>query len=252
MPVSESLTRIAVYERSLPVSEERVWENVRDWEHLPWLHGGSFSGIELLEEGDFGWRARISLPQGDDIRLELVIEDDVPRYVSRTLEGRGAGTEFWTPELPADLAEKTGDSYVELYTRLWDEDESMMVGRARGLAAARGGGRADAGATVSLGTIDELRPKLPMLVRFGGAPFRIVEVDGQLIAHGAVCPHRLGPLDEVPVEGGRVVCPWHGYAFDVATGTECHGRRMRLAQAPRVLVDPENGQVYLSTGPEAP
>jgi nitrite reductase/ring-hydroxylating ferredoxin subunit len=32
------------------------------------------------------------------------------------------------------------------------------------------------------------------------------------------CPHEGGPLGEGMIEGGRVVCPWHSYAFDPRTG----------------------------------
>ena len=39
------LTRVGVYQRTVGVSTERVWENVHDWAHLPWLHGASFSSI---------------------------------------------------------------------------------------------------------------------------------------------------------------------------------------------------------------
>lgn len=260
---------MAVYERRLPVGVERVWENVRDWEHLPWLHGSSFSSIALEAEGAFGWRASIGLQGGARIRLELVIDADVPRYVSRTLEGPGAGSEIWTevdarsedetrvrvsfwvpgppdaPELPPERAAALGRGYLELYTRLWDEDESMMVERARAMSERRGRSTSRP-RSVDLGPLAELRSQLPRVVRFGGEPFRIVEVDGVLHAHAVRCPHRLGPLDEADVVEGRVACPWHGYAFDVASGRECGGRRLRLAPPPRVLVDPENGEVYLA------
>ena len=73
------LTRVGVYHRTLPTSGERVWENVRDWEHLPWLHSRSFASIECLDDGDWGWRARIGLAGGAEILLELVIEDDLER-----------------------------------------------------------------------------------------------------------------------------------------------------------------------------
>jgi nitrite reductase (NADH) small subunit len=33
-----------------------------------------------------------------------------------------------------------------------------------------------------------------------------------------VCPHEGGPLGEGIIEGSRVVCPWHAYAFDLRTG----------------------------------
>ena len=37
------LISVAVYRRRIGASLERVWENVRDWEHLPWLHRQSFA-----------------------------------------------------------------------------------------------------------------------------------------------------------------------------------------------------------------
>lgn len=32
------------------------------------------------------------------------------------------------------------------------------------------------------------------------------------------CPHQRGPLADGMIGEGRVVCPLHGYAFDLATG----------------------------------
>jgi nitrite reductase/ring-hydroxylating ferredoxin subunit len=52
-----------------------------------------------------------------------------------------------------------------------------------------------------------------------------------------VCPHRLGPLGDAPVEGGSVVCPWHGYRFDLRRGGCADGRRLRLAPPPRIEID---------------
>lgn len=264
-----SLTRVGIYERTLPVSVERVWENVRDWEHLPWLHAGSFAGIECLGEGEWGWRARIGLPGGaHEIVLELVIDADAPRYVSRTVEGFGAGSEIWTrvtergpaethvavefwlPQVAPERIASLGAAFHTLYTRLWDEDESMMRRRAAELARARGvRGAADLAvpSPVSLGPLPELRARLPLVVHFAGEPYRVVEHGGVLFAHATVCPHRLGPLEDARVEDGRIVCPWHGYAFALETGRECTGRRMRLGTPPRVEVDRESQQVWLSS-----
>ena len=59
-------TRVAVYRRRVGASLERVWENVLDWEHLPWLHAGSFRSIHCRHAGDWGWRAQVWLePRGD-------------------------------------------------------------------------------------------------------------------------------------------------------------------------------------------
>ena len=80
---AKPLTRVAVYQRTVGASAERVWENVHDWAHLPWLHGSSFSSIECLDSGPWGWRARVGLePAGaHEILLELVLDDAASRYV---------------------------------------------------------------------------------------------------------------------------------------------------------------------------
>ena len=51
-----------------------------------------------------------------------------------------------------------------------------------------------------------------------GVPICLANVDGTLSAIGNVCPHRQGPLGAGWVEDGRVLCPWHAWAFDVTTG----------------------------------
>lgn len=43
-------------------------------------------------------------------------------------------------------------------------------------------------------------------------------VDGKYYAIDSVCPHMGGPLGEGEMDGNMVVCPWHGWPFDVVTG----------------------------------
>jgi len=43
-------------------------------------------------------------------------------------------------------------------------------------------------------------------------------VGGAIAVLDGTCPHEGGPLGEGIIEDGRVVCPWHAYAFDVRTG----------------------------------
>jgi nitrite reductase/ring-hydroxylating ferredoxin subunit len=248
------LTSVAVYRRRIGASVERVWENVRDWEHLPWLHRESFASIALEHEDERGWRAQIGLrsPAHRAIRLELVVSDE-RHYVSRTLEGPGAASEIWTrldpidvrrtdieveflaPDVATSRRAALGAAYVALYTRLWDQDEAMMQRRSfllddpRAAPAAR--------EPVDLGPTAELDARLPLRALFGGRPFVVARCEGELIAYDALCPHALGPLDGVPLTDGRVVCPWHGRAFDVRTGRGCGAdHRLRLARAPRVEI----------------
>jgi nitrite reductase/ring-hydroxylating ferredoxin subunit len=262
---SPELTCVAVYQRTVAASLERVWENVRDWEHLPWLHRGSFRSIECVDSGPWGWRARVGLQPaatGGEILIELRIEAERLRYVVRTLEGAGQGTEIWTrldpldvartgiavefqlPGVAPEAADPLGAAFTRLYTQLWDEDEAMMQRRSAELSrrAASPRGEPDA---VSLGSLEQLRTRLPLSVDHAGRRFRVVEVDGVLLAHATVCSHALGPLDEAEVEDGCIRCPWHGYRFDVHTGRSADGRGLRLAPAPRVVVDAESGQVQL-------
>ncbi|MBX6361078.1 Rieske (2Fe-2S) protein [Pseudacidobacterium ailaaui] len=37
-----------------------------------------------------------------------------------------------------------------------------------------------------------------------------------------VCPHRGGPLGQGMVEAGKIICPWHAWAFDLKTGAAEH------------------------------
>ena len=46
----------------------------------------------------------------------------------------------------------------------------------------------------------------------------IANVNGTLSAMDNVCLHRGGPLGQGMIEGGKVVCPWHGWAWDPKTG----------------------------------
>ena len=274
-----NLTRVAVYRRTVAAPLPRVWENVLDWEHLPWLHRSTFRAIALLDAGPWGWRARVGLQPptpGREIALELRLDRTERRYVSRTTDGPGAGTEIWTRLAPeggrtrievafdvpgvarADV-DRVGRGFVRLYTRLWDEDESMMVRREALLASAggcdgEGPARAESAgareASVPLGPLAALRERLPLRVEVAGVPFRVLEVDGELRAHATRCPHMLGPLDEVPVEDGCLRCPWHGYRYELATGACLERPALRLASA-RLEVDRATSAVRLIADPQA-
>jgi nitrite reductase (NADH) small subunit len=51
-----------------------------------------------------------------------------------------------------------------------------------------------------------------------GRPLCVAHVNGVIAVLDGVCPHEGGPLGEGIVEDGRVVCPWHAYAFDPRSG----------------------------------
>ncbi len=51
-----------------------------------------------------------------------------------------------------------------------------------------------------------------------GRALCVGNVDGAVCVLDGTCPHEGGPLGEGTVEGGKVVCPWHSFAFDLKTG----------------------------------
>lgn len=244
----------ATYEREIRASLERVWENVLDWEHLPHLHAGSFDFIELDDAGDWGWRTW-SDPQ-HRAHVELTVTD-ANRYVSRTYRDGHQQLEIWTtltasgkhtavrveflvPAATDDRAAALGERLVQLYTRLWDEDEAMMMARQRRLDETR-----SRTGEVVLGPRETLR--LPCVFELAGREYVLDEIDGALRAMPTICPHLLGPLARDSTTG-HLVCPWHGYRFDPDTGaalTPDHAT-CRLPPEPNIL--DEAGTLIASIG----
>ena len=52
----------------------------------------------------------------------------------------------------------------------------------------------------------------------------VAHVDGQVYALDNTCVHLGGPLGEGVVDKGKIICPWHGWAYDLRTGELAPGR----------------------------
>ncbi len=76
------------------------------------------------------------------------------------------------------------------------------------------------GQFVKVATTDEIEPGTGKLVQVNGSEIAVFNVGGQFYASGAVCPHEGGPLEDGTLDGDIVICPWHGFDFDLKTG-EC-------------------------------
>jgi nitrite reductase (NADH) small subunit len=61
-----------------------------------------------------------------------------------------------------------------------------------------------------------------------GRALCVANVNGAIAVLDGTCPHQAGPLGEGTIEDGRVVCPWHGFAFDVRTGAALDDPEMRV------------------------
>ncbi len=60
----------------------------------------------------------------------------------------------------------------------------------------------------------------------------IANVNGELAALDNSCFHRGGPLGQGVVDHGKVVCPWHGWAYDPKTGVAEHKPDAKVAVYP--------------------
>jgi nitrite reductase/ring-hydroxylating ferredoxin subunit len=80
---------------------------------------------------------------------------------------------------------------------------------------------------VKLAALEELPPGAAKEVEFEGRVYALFNVDGQISAIDGICPHQGGPLADGPLEGTCVVCPWHGWEFDVRTGKTPLGPKIK-------------------------
>jgi nitrite reductase (NADH) small subunit len=62
----------------------------------------------------------------------------------------------------------------------------------------------------------------------GNKTICIANIDGAYSAMDNVCPHRGGPLGQGMIEHGKVVCPWHAWAWDPKTGATELDSSMRV------------------------
>ncbi len=265
---STRLPHVATYTRELPINLARMYENAIDWEHLPILHSSSFSKLELIEQGQWGWKAKVYLQPSSFISsmvLELKLDRDKNRWITRTLSGLGKGTEIWThaiplaenkikiivdfyvPKLPKFLQAQYAKQYRETYAQLYDEDLWMMATRQQELNRVKEARAIIRNQTessqISLGKISDVSNKLPLTFDFNRQSYRLVKLDNELIAHSVSCPHMLGPLEDSNIEEGILECPWHGYKFDIKTRKCISGQKCKLAPAPLIQIDPHSQEV---------
>jgi nitrite reductase/ring-hydroxylating ferredoxin subunit len=72
-----------------------------------------------------------------------------------------------------------------------------------------------------------------------GHSYAVFVLDGRYVVTDAVCPHNGGPLVEGEVRNGTLICPWHWFKFDLATGQCANSRRIQLGCYPVREVDGE-------------
>jgi nitrite reductase/ring-hydroxylating ferredoxin subunit len=69
-------------------------------------------------------------------------------------------------------------------------------------------------------------------IEHAGRCYAVFAVEGRHYVTDAACPHAGGPLAEGVVREGCVVCPWHWYRYELATGRCLTTPRVALRSYP--------------------
>ncbi len=76
-------------------------------------------------------------------------------------------------------------------------------------------------------------------IECGGKLYCVTSVGGRLSVMDNVCPHRGGPLGTGVIDDGKLICPWHGWQFDPATGKATQIPQVEVPAYP-VMVEGED------------
>jgi nitrite reductase/ring-hydroxylating ferredoxin subunit len=117
---------------------------------------------------------------------------------------------------------------------------------------------------IHVGSVTSFADPGHKVVACGSVEVGVFRLEGKFTAFENVCPHLQGPvcqgklvpltLEDMDVKTkqseGRVfskdhlniVCPWHGYEFDIRTGRHCTNSRIRLRS---ISVSVRDGEVFI-------
>ncbi len=70
-----------------------------------------------------------------------------------------------------------------------------------------------------------------------GKTYCLAYTQGVATVMDNACPHRGGPLGQGLVEHGKLICPWHAWAFDLKTGQATHSPQEKVEVYPAKLSD---------------
>ena len=96
---------------------------------------------------------------------------------------------------------------------------------------------------LKVGPLQALPPGSVTEVENGDTTYAVCNVEGKLHCVDGICPHAGGPLGQGNLNGSLLVCPWHGWEFDCATGVNDFDEDLRLetfpvhVQGDEILID---------------
>ena len=96
---------------------------------------------------------------------------------------------------------------------------------------------------VKVASVNDLKPGENKVVEVNGEQVALFNVDGDFFAINNTCMHRGGPLGEGFLEGDTITCPWHGWRYNVKTGSNLMIPNQKVAS---YQVKVEGNDVFVS------
>lgn len=90
---------------------------------------------------------------------------------------------------------------------------------------------------IKVAEVSEVPSGTSTFVEVDGQLLALFNIDGVFYAMDDACPHQGGPLSEGEIHGCVVVCPWHGWEFDVTNGKRVNPPGAPNAETYRVVVE---------------
>lgn len=75
---------------------------------------------------------------------------------------------------------------------------------------------------VPVARFEDFAPGVPRHVKIGKRDIAVIRVGDEVFALSNLCRHAFGPLAEGFADGFQLMCPWHGWRYDVRDGTTDH------------------------------
>ncbi|MCI0394560.1 MAG: glutamate synthase-related protein [Chloroflexi bacterium] len=96
---------------------------------------------------------------------------------------------------------------------------------------------------VQVATVDQCPPGTVMTTTVNNVDIALCNYEGRYYAVNNRCPHRGGQLGDGHLQGSDLICPLHGWDFDVRTGISRYNTLDRVDTYPVTVQD---GKIYLS------
>lgn len=96
---------------------------------------------------------------------------------------------------------------------------------------------------ISAGPLQQFKNLTPVRKTLGDTDILIIRDGDKVYASSADCPHKGAPLEDGAVCRGKLVCPWHKAAFDIASADVCEPPA--LTGLKRYATEIKDGEVYV-------